>query len=89
MTGPAESGTPFARKFPAGTGARVRRGGLTMALLRWALLFLVVAIIAAVFGFSNIAGGAAEIARVLFFIFVVVFVILLIAGAATYRAIAD
>ena len=49
-----------------------------MKLLRFALIFLVVAIIAAVFGFGNIAAAATEIARVLFFIFIVVFVLLLI-----------
>jgi len=50
------------------------------ALLKWALVFLVVAIIAAVFGFGDIAAGATSIAQILFWIFVVVFVVLLIAG---------
>ena len=59
-----------------------------MFLLRWALLFLVIALIAAVFGFGGVAEGATDIARVLFFIFVAVFVVLLILGAATYRAVA-
>jgi uncharacterized membrane protein YtjA (UPF0391 family) len=59
-----------------------------MFLLRWALLFLIVALIAAVFGFGGVAEGAADIARVLFFVFVVICVVLLIAGAATYRAVA-
>jgi uncharacterized membrane protein YtjA (UPF0391 family) len=63
-------------------------GGFTMFLLRWALLFLVVAVIAAVFGYGGVAEGATDIARVLFFIFVTIFVLLLIAGAATYRAVA-
>lgn len=58
-----------------------------MFLLRWALLFLVIALIAAVFGFGGVAEGATDIARVLFFVFVVVFVLLLIAGAATYNAV--
>ena len=49
-----------------------------MFLLRWALLFLVIALIAAVFGFGGVAEGATDIARVLFFIFVAVFVVLLI-----------
>jgi len=54
------------------------KGGATM--LRWALIFFVVAIVAAVFGFGGIAAGAAEIAKILFFIFLVVFVIMLIMG---------
>jgi uncharacterized membrane protein YtjA (UPF0391 family) len=59
-----------------------------MFLLRWALLFLVIALIAAVFGFGGVAEGATDIARVLFFIFVAIFVVLLVLGAATYRAVA-
>ncbi len=47
-------------------------------MLRWALMFLVIAIIAAVFGFSNLAGTSAWIAQVLFFVFLVLFVISLV-----------
>jgi uncharacterized membrane protein YtjA (UPF0391 family) len=58
-----------------------------MGLLRWALLFLVIAIIAAVFGFGNIAAGAADIARILFFLFLAVCVILFILGLTVYRSV--
>ena len=44
-------------------------------MLRWAIIFFVVAVIAAVFGFGCIAAGAADIARILFFIFLVLFVV--------------
>ena len=54
-------------------------------MLRWALVFFVVAIIAAVFGFGGIASGASEIARVLFFLFVVIFVVSLVMGLFTGR----
>lgn len=47
-------------------------------LLTWALIFFIVAIIAALFGFTGIAAGAMEIARVLFFIFLVIFIVLLV-----------
>jgi uncharacterized membrane protein YtjA (UPF0391 family) len=59
-----------------------------MALLRWAVVFLIVALIAALFGFGNIAAGATDIARVLFFVFVAICVILFVLGAATYRSVA-
>jgi uncharacterized membrane protein YtjA (UPF0391 family) len=59
-----------------------------MALLRWAVVFLVIAIIAAVFGFGNIAAGAADFARVLFFIFLAICIVLFILGAMTYRSVA-
>ncbi len=49
-------------------------------MLRWVITFLVIALIAALFGFGNIAEGAASIAKILFYIFLVLFVISLIAG---------
>jgi uncharacterized membrane protein YtjA (UPF0391 family) len=54
-------------------------------MLWWAVMFLVVAIIAAFFGFGMVAGAATGIAKVLFFIFLVLFVISLISGAMTRR----
>jgi uncharacterized membrane protein YtjA (UPF0391 family) len=49
-------------------------------MLRWTVIFLVVALIAALFGFGGIAAGAASIAKVIFFIFLVLFVISLLFG---------
>jgi uncharacterized membrane protein YtjA (UPF0391 family) len=49
-------------------------------MLRYAAIFFVIAIIAAVFGFGGIAAGAYEIAKVLFFIFVVIFLVTLLMG---------
>jgi uncharacterized membrane protein YtjA (UPF0391 family) len=49
-------------------------------MLRWTVIFLIIAIIAAVFGFGGIAAGAAGIAKILFFIFLVLFVLSLIFG---------
>lgn len=51
-------------------------------MLKWSLIFLVVAIIAGILGFTSIAGAAIGIAKVLFFIFIVIFLVLLIGGAA-------
>jgi uncharacterized membrane protein YtjA (UPF0391 family) len=51
-------------------------------MLSWALIFFVVAIIAAVFGFGGIATASAGIAQVLFFLFLVLFVVSLIIGMA-------
>ena len=50
-------------------------------MLRWAAIFFVIALIAALFGFTGIATGAASIAKVLFFIFVVLFLVAIIGGA--------
>ncbi len=49
-----------------------------MSILRWALIFFIVAIVAAIFGFGNIAAAATDVARILFFIFIVVFLLLMI-----------
>lgn len=54
-------------------------------MLRWAVVFFIVAIIAAIFGFGGIAAGATDIARVLFFLFLVVFLVSLLWGLATGR----
>jgi uncharacterized membrane protein YtjA (UPF0391 family) len=50
-------------------------------MLRWALIFLVVALIAAFLGFGGVAAGATDIAKVLFYVFLILFVVSLIAGA--------
>jgi uncharacterized membrane protein YtjA (UPF0391 family) len=54
------------------------RKGILM--LHYALVFFVIALIAALFGFGGIAAGAAEIAKVLFFIFLVLFIVSLVLG---------
>jgi len=51
-----------------------------LQMLHYALVFFIIAIIAAVFGFGGIAAGAAEIAKILFFIFLVLFVASLVVG---------
>lgn len=55
-------------------------------MLRWAVTFLVVAIIAGVFGFGGIAAGAVEIARILFAVFIVLFIIAAIMHALQGKA---
>jgi uncharacterized membrane protein YtjA (UPF0391 family) len=50
-----------------------------VAMLYWAAVFFVIAIVAALFGFGNIAVAAAAIAKVLFFVFVVLFLLSLLA----------
>ena len=47
-------------------------------MLRWALIFLVVGLVAGLFGFTSIAGAAIAIAKPLFYIFLVLFLISLV-----------
>jgi uncharacterized membrane protein YtjA (UPF0391 family) len=49
-------------------------------MLRWALLFLVIALVSALFGFTNVAGTSMVAAKILFFVFLVLFVVSLVAG---------
>ncbi|ATQ67050.1 MULTISPECIES: DUF1328 domain-containing protein [Methylosinus] len=49
-------------------------------LLYWAIVFLVIGIIAALFGFGGVAGTAVEGARILFWVAIALFVIALIGG---------
>ncbi len=44
-------------------------------MLRWALTFFVIALIAGVLGFGGIASGAVEIARILFIVFIALFIL--------------
>lgn len=54
-------------------------------MLSWALIFFVVAIISAVFGFGGIASASAGIAQTLFFLFLVLFIVSLIMGLSRGR----
>jgi len=53
------------------------------AMLRWALLFLLVALIAGALGFWGLEGTAMWIAQVLFVVFLVLFLVSLVAGRRT------
>jgi uncharacterized membrane protein YtjA (UPF0391 family) len=49
-------------------------------MLRWAVIFFIVSIVAAVFGFGGISEATADIAQILFYIFLGVFVLMLVLG---------
>jgi uncharacterized membrane protein YtjA (UPF0391 family) len=54
-------------------------------MLRWAVIFLVIALVAALFGFTGIATAAAGIAKFLFFLFLAMCLILFILGMSIGR----
>jgi uncharacterized membrane protein YtjA (UPF0391 family) len=54
-------------------------------MLYWAAVFLAIALIAAVFGFGGLAAGAAGMAKVLFFLFLILFVVSLFTGGMFSR----
>ena len=51
-----------------------------IVMLHYTVVFLVIALIAAVFGFGGIAAGAVEIAKILFFIFAILAIASFITG---------
>ena len=55
-------------------------------MLGWAVTFLVIALIAAVLGFGGIAGLSMEIAKIIFFVAIVLFVIAAIVGLLRGRS---
>jgi uncharacterized membrane protein YtjA (UPF0391 family) len=49
-------------------------------VLKWAVIFFIISLLAGLFGFTNIASGARTIAKVLFFIALAIFLVILIFG---------
>jgi uncharacterized membrane protein YtjA (UPF0391 family) len=56
-------------------------------MLKWAFLFLVFGLIAGALGFGGIAGASIGIAKFLFFLFLVIFVVMLVLGLTVFRAV--
>jgi uncharacterized membrane protein YtjA (UPF0391 family) len=71
------------------TQPRVQYRHLTgdFSMLRWALFFLLLGLVAGLLGFTGIAGASFAIAKILFFVFVVIFLLLLIGGLTIARKI--
>jgi uncharacterized membrane protein YtjA (UPF0391 family) len=78
---PTFSPRPLRQHFTqidAGHGAPLERANM----LHYAVVFFIIALIAAVFGFGGIAAGAVGIAKVLFFVFLILAAVSLIANMA-------
>jgi len=56
-------------------------------MLKWALIFAILAIISGALGFGGLATGFAVVAKVLFGIFLAVFLLMLVLGVTVYRSI--
>lgn len=54
-------------------------------MLRWALIFLVLGLVAALFGFTSVAGTAIGIAKILFYVFLGLFLVSLLIGMTATR----
>lgn len=58
-------------------------------MLRWSLIFLIIAAISGLFGFGMISGIALSIAKILFYVFLVMAVIFLLAGSLLVKKVKD
>lgn len=54
-------------------------------MFKWAIIFAVIALVAAVLGFGGIAGASAGIAKILFFVGLALVVLFMILGAVAAR----
>ncbi len=55
-------------------------------MLYWSLLFLVVALVAAIFGFGGIASASAGVAQILFYLFIILFAATIVLRAVRGRS---
>jgi uncharacterized membrane protein YtjA (UPF0391 family) len=56
-----------------------------VTLLKWALLFFVISVVAGILGFTGVSAASADVARFLFYVFVVIFLVLLVLGLTIFR----
>jgi uncharacterized membrane protein YtjA (UPF0391 family) len=88
---PARAGSPWNQRHRppldlhrAGAAPR-RLEESAMTLLKWALIFFLVSVVAGVLGFTGISAASADVARFLFYVFVVIFLVLLVLGLTIFR----
>jgi uncharacterized membrane protein YtjA (UPF0391 family) len=65
---------------------RAPQGKEEKAMLSWVVTFLVIALIAGILGFGGIAGVSIEIAKAIFFIAIVLFLISAVVGLVRGRS---
>jgi uncharacterized membrane protein YtjA (UPF0391 family) len=89
---PARAELSFPGAIGSASKARFRRANRcadlnteVLIMLGWVVTFLIIALIAGILGFGGIAGASIEIAKVIFFIAVVLFLVSAIVGLARGR----
>jgi uncharacterized membrane protein YtjA (UPF0391 family) len=63
-----------------------REASREATMLKWAIIFALISVVAGVLGFTGVAAGAAAIAKVFFFIFLALCVIFLLLGLTVYKS---
>jgi len=57
-----------------------------MTILKWALIFFVISVVAGILGFTGISAASADVARILFYVFLAIFLLLLVLGLTIFRS---
>jgi uncharacterized membrane protein YtjA (UPF0391 family) len=58
-------------------------------MIKWAIVFAIISIVAGIFGFAGISADSAAVAKMLFFIALAIFVVFLIAGLVVGKKLND
>ena len=74
-----------AEPYPDRRSAVQQLEARAMTILKWALIFFLVSVVAGILGFTGLSAASADIARFLFYVFVVIFLVLLILGLTIFR----
>jgi uncharacterized membrane protein YtjA (UPF0391 family) len=76
----------FPRAIGSANAPRSERGaGSEVVMLSWVVTFLIIALIAGILGFGGVAGASIEIAKAIFFIAVILFIVSAVVGLARGR----
>ena len=70
---------PLRQEIRVAQAARLKHQPTT-AMLHYSLVFLIIALVAALLGFGGIAGAAAGIAKICFFVFLVIWLVTMLMG---------
>jgi uncharacterized membrane protein YtjA (UPF0391 family) len=73
------------QRFRNSRNGRPKAGAMAMTILKWALIFFLVSVVAGILGFTGVSAASADVARFLFYAFVVIFLVLLILGLTILR----
>jgi uncharacterized membrane protein YtjA (UPF0391 family) len=73
--------------FPLPPTFRPFRQPLEFIMLKWALIFLVISLVAGFFGFSGVSAATAKIAKILFVIAIVIFLLFVVLAIMAGQAI--
>lgn len=54
-------------------------------MIKWAIIILIIGLVAGALGFTGIAGAAIGVAKLLFFVAIAIFIVMLILGTTVYK----